>query len=81
MVPEVLVAHLRRIRSHPEQGDLKYKRLMCDLESYERDFNFKILPDVARIDKNISVFSEQEAKADSIANSKFNKKFRKKIYE
>ena len=54
---------------------------MCDLESYERDFNFKILPDVARIDKNISVFSEKEAKADSIANSKFNKKFRKKIYE
>ena len=72
--PEVSVSHLRRVRSQTDQGEAKYERLMKDIKLIEIDFNFKILPEVARIEENTKPFTKEEQFKDLVANGKYNKK-------
>ena len=46
--PETCIAHLRRIRSSPEHGEVKYGKVLSDMIKIEVAFNFKMLPDSAR---------------------------------
>ena len=77
--PEVSVAHLRRIRSHSENGDLKFNRFMTDVKKMEVKVNVKILPDICRDEKSTTVFSEKEKIDDLFDNAKYNKKHMQKV--
>ena len=46
--PETCITHLRRIRSSPEHGEMKYERVLKDMQNVEVEHNFKMLPDSAR---------------------------------
>ena len=54
---EVCVAHLRRIRSYPDNGEFKFRRIWGDMMKLEHKFNFKMIPDNARNYENTTVFS------------------------
>ena len=43
--PEIIVNHLRRIRSQPENGELKYERLIKDLALNEANIKCSLLPE------------------------------------
>ena len=47
---------------------------MSDILDFELRFNMKILPNEARKDENISLFSPEEAEHDLQENGKFNKR-------
>lgn len=66
--------HLRRTRSHPYEGEARYKKLVADIYEFEQRFNIKILPDQARSDATISLFSPEEAEQDLQENGKFNRR-------
>ena len=51
------MAHLRRIRSKADQGELKFRTFLQDLLTYETTYKFKMLPDRAKDPKNIPVFT------------------------
>ena len=65
---EICVAHLRRIRSLPKLGELKYDGLLTDMKCLETQFNFKMLPERAKTREAIKVFTEQEAINDLVEN-------------
>ena len=46
--PETTIAHLRRIRSIEDHGEIKYERMFSDMLQLEVSCNCKILPDAAR---------------------------------
>ena len=50
--PEIIVAHLRRIRSQ-DIGEAKQERILMDMKLLEIKLNFKTLPDNARDYKNL----------------------------
>ena len=62
--PEITINHLRRTRSHPYEGEARYKKLVSDILDFELRFNMSILPNEARKDENISLFSPEEAEHD-----------------
>ena len=72
--PEITINHLRRTRSHPYEGEARYKKLVSDILDFELRFNMKILPELARNDEAISLFSPEEAERDLEENGKFNKR-------
>ena len=73
--PEVCIAHLRRIRSKSgEEGELKFEKFREDLFLMEADFNFKMLPNIARNEINTQKFSQQEQLIDFEANIHRNKR-------
>lgn len=72
--PEITINHLRRTRSHPYEGEARYKKLISDILDFELRFNMKILPDQARKDEAITLFSPEEAELDLQENGKFNKR-------
>ena len=45
---DIIISHLRRIRSHPDFGEQKYIRLLKDMNDNEVNYNFRMLPDAAR---------------------------------
>ena len=72
--PEVVVAHLRRIRSCSDQGELKYEKFINDVKQLEVTCFIKILPDIASNEDNVKIFTQEENDADYIENIKYNKK-------
>ena len=68
------MAHLRRIRSKADQGELKFRTFLQDLLTYETTYKFKMLPDRAKDPKNIPVFTQDEQFQDQVDNIKYNKK-------
>ena len=66
--------HLRRIRSHPEFGPVKYDKVLQDMLQVEFDNNFKMLPDIARNEENTKPFTHMEKCIDIVENGKYNKK-------
>ena len=72
--PEIVISHLRRLRSHENLGEAKQDRLVKDMLQLELELNFKILPDIAKNRKNLPAFSQKEKRDDIIANAKYNKK-------
>ena len=42
--PEVIIHQLRRTRSYPYEGEMRYKTMMTDIECMEYRYNIKILP-------------------------------------
>ena len=72
--PDITVNHLRRTRSHPYEGEARYKKLISDIYDFEQRFNMKILPEQARRDEAISLFTPEEAERDLQENGKFNKR-------
>ena len=55
---DTCVSHLRRIRSKPDQGELKYKTFLQDLLMYEVTYKIKMIPDKAKDPENIPVFTK-----------------------
>ena len=43
--PEVIIHHLRRIRSYPYEGEMRYRTLISDMHVLENLHNVKILPE------------------------------------
>ena len=58
--PDICIDHLRRIRSHSEQGEEKFSKFCKEIARTEMKFNFKMLPDSAKKSENITVFSKSE---------------------
>ena len=77
--PDICISHLRRIRSHALHGEAKYDRLIKDMAQNENIYNFKLLPDEAREQKNNKIFSQHEEYADLLQNGKYNKKQAKTV--
>lgn len=71
--PEFIMHHLKKTRSQPNQGELRYRVLIADIHSFESKFNFKIIPDVARNDSAITFLTKEELEIDIEANGKFNR--------
>ena len=71
--PDIIVTHLRRIRSHEERGEVKFDRLMRDFMQLELTLNIRLLPDVARDSANTTVFSKEEKIADLTKATMFKK--------
>ena len=72
--PEVTIHHLRRTRSHPFDGEERYKTLLQDMIDHENLFNIQILPDQARNDSDISLLTLEETEQDLKDTGKFNKR-------
>ena len=69
--PEICTAHLRRIRSQPTLGELKYDRLLTDMLCNEMNFNFSMLPEKAKNREDNIVFTEREAYNDLVENGAY----------
>ena len=55
--PEVIIHHLRRIRSYPYEGEMRYRTLISDMHVLENLHNVKILPEYARNSYSITLFT------------------------
>lgn len=76
---DVLITHLRRIRSHETIGETKYERFIKDLSINESKHGIKLLPESILNAERVSVFTEEEAFTDLVQNGKYNKRQSKKI--
>ena len=56
--PEVMVTHLRQLRSEGAQGEAKYSKLTKHILHLEVELNFKILPDISRHIENLPALTE-----------------------
>ena len=77
--PEILISHLRRIRSQSVNGEEKYERFIKDMKDNEIRYNCSLLPPESRNEENTKVFTEMEAFKDLVQNGKYNKKNSKAI--
>ena len=71
---DILVTHLRRIRSHNIVGQTKYERFVKDLATNEIKHKITLLPDSIKDDSKMTVFTEEEAFTDLVENGKYNKR-------
>ena len=76
---DILVGHLRRIRSHAVVGQTKYERFIKDLTINESRHGITLLPESIKDASKVSIFTEGEALIDLVENGKFNKRQAKKI--
>ena len=76
---QLLVQHLRRLRSQKVNGQLKYERFMKDVHTNEILFNCTLIPPAIEQSDAVKVFTEQEAFEDLVENGKYNKKQAKRI--
>ena len=72
--PDVLIQHLRRTRSFPNEGEARYKMLLEDIQVTEKLCNFKIIPDNALGDHVITRLTPSEFDQDLDEVGKFNKR-------
>ena len=72
--PDVLIQHLRRTRSFPNEGEARYKMLSEDIKVTEKLCNFKIIPDYAIGDHVITLLTPSEFDQDLDEVGKFNKR-------
>ena len=70
----MIIANLRRIRSNPDIGEQKYKTIITDLKKFEKIKNIKLIPEMARTDANIRIFTEEEKANDFVTNGKGNRR-------
>ena len=54
---EATIHHLRRTRSYPYEGEMRYRTLISDMHCLENLYNVKILPDYARNSNSITLFT------------------------
>ena len=71
---DVLITHLRRIRSHPPNGETRYERFVKDVTINEHINRVCLLPEAVKDASKVSVFTEKEAFTDLVQNGKFNKR-------
>ena len=71
---DIVIDHMRRIRSAEEQGEEKYFKICRDMAGLEVQLRFKMLPDSARVPELVQAFSEDEKKVYLLKNAKFNKR-------
>ena len=55
--------------------------MLQDMLQNEADYNFKMIPDIARDESNTRAFSQHEKCLDFVKNAKYNKKQAKTIRE
>ena len=68
---------LRKIRSQPEQGEVKFMRFFKQVLQLEEQNNFKMLPACSRNPYNLKVFNQEEEIEYFKQNSKYIKRQRK----
>ena len=76
---DILVTHLRRIRSLEVTGQTKYERFVKDLRINESRHGVTLLPNSAKEAAKVAIFSEEEALTDLLENGKYNKRQAKRI--
>ena len=76
-----ITSYLRFVRSNKDQGELKYFRLMQELHALEKAFNIRMVPEQARDEKNLAVFTDKEQYVYDLENCFHNKRQGKRIYE
>ena len=55
---DILINHLRRIRSHEDIGEMKYDRFVKDLAMNEVKHQMTLLPDIVNGTTDVSPFTE-----------------------
>ena len=75
----ILINHLRRIRSHEEIGQTKYERFVKDLKINQTRHKITLLPNSVKSTMNVSIFTEEEALTDLEENGKRNRRQAKEI--
>ena len=70
--PDIAINHLRRMRSHPLDGEYRYQMIVKDMLEMETRFSLKIIPAEARSNEIVCEFTPEEAEADLAENGKFN---------
>ena len=70
--PDITINHLRRMRSHPIDGEYRYQMIVNDMLQLESCYNLVIIPAEARCNDVIKEFTPEEAEADLAENQKFN---------
>ena len=66
--------HLKRIRSYPFEGEVRFRSLIIDIKNLESKLNIQILPDDCKNTLKIKVFTHLEAEKEARLNmGKFNK--------
>ena len=87
---DILVTHLRRIRSLEVAGQTKYERFVQDLRANESRHGVTLLPNSVKEAAKVAIFSEAEAltdlfdlslkfEIDLLENGKYNKRQAKRI--
>ena len=71
-MPEVSINHLRRMRSHPLDGEYRYQMMVRDMLEMENRFQMQIIPKEAYGNDKICEFTPEEAEADLAETGKFN---------
>lgn len=61
MKPNLILNHLRRIRSYPFEGELRFRAIMIDIKCLETKLNIRILPPCCDNSTKIRVFTRLEA--------------------
>ena len=72
--PQIIIHHLRRIRSFPIEGESRFMTLFTDLQETEKLCDAKLIPDGAVETKTIDCMSNEELTEDLAKTGKFNKK-------
>jgi len=65
--------HLRRVRSYPYEGEERFRTLILDMRYCEVYCDIKLIPEVAKKIKNVTLFNREEAEIDLITYGKYNK--------
>ena len=78
---ELYKSCLRKLRSSPENGELKFMRLFKHMLQLEEQFNFRVLPACARNPHNLKVFNQEEEIEYFNLNCKYIKRHRKDYNE
>ena len=72
--PELIINHLRRVRTHPLDGEYRYQMIVSDMLHVEQTYNMKIIPETARNGGAIKEFTPEEAEEDLAENCKYNRR-------
>ena len=74
--------HLKRIRSYPFEGEVRFRSLIIDIKNIETKLGIQILPDDCKNTTNITVFTHSEAEKEATINTgKFNKRYSDQILQ
>jgi hypothetical protein len=66
--PELVVNHLRRVRSNPLDGEYRYQTIVSDMLHLELMCGLSIIPKFARLEGGIKEFTTEEAEEDLADN-------------
>ena len=79
--PHVTIHHLRRIRSYPQEGEVRFMTIFNDMQELEKICSVKILPEEALAKGAVEPLTTDELVLDLEETGKFNKRSTQAIRE